>query len=82
MEVDDINDDDNLVLDEWKEKRQICVSKHGKESEKLGNVMVPNLYSGDKRRKGDGIQGRSGWSTEGIKKYNDLFNQVKQDRIE
>jgi hypothetical protein len=80
--VDDINDDDNLVLDEWNEKRHIFATKYGEQSDKYQKIMMPNLYSGDKRRKGSGVQGKNGWSTEGIKKYNDLFNQVKQDRKE
>jgi hypothetical protein len=82
MMVDDINEDDKLVLAEWEEKKTICSDKHGQDSEKCENVMMPNRYSGDKRRKADGIQGRNGWSTEGIKRYNDLFNKVKEDRRE
>ena len=66
-DVDEMNDNDNLVLQEWKEKKRICASKYGEESERVGNVMVPNLYSGDKRKK-SGIQGQNGWSTDGIKK--------------
>ena len=46
-----MDDGNNLVLQEWKEKKQICASKQGEESERVGNVMFPNLYSGDKRRK-------------------------------
>jgi hypothetical protein len=80
--VDSIDEDDKSVLSEWEGKRRICIDTHGHGSANLQKITVPNLYSGDKRRKGDGIQGRNGWSTQGIKRYNELYNMVKQDRRE
>jgi hypothetical protein len=42
--------------------------------------QVKNKYSGDVRKKHDGIQGTRGWTNEGIQRYNDLRRLVAEDR--
>ena len=43
---------------------------------------MANKYSGEVRKKNDGVQGTRGWTNEGIQRYNQLRRLIATDKEE